>query len=198
MTAIIDPNEKPIVRPEIRVAVSVPTGDQLAAGFAYDLARMMAATAHQRHDIELRLHMTRDSVLPRARHDLVAWRSTPAARTSSFWTATCASRKTRSCDCSRTKSRSCGELRAAPLPDHADRVRFGRWAGVTSRMASTGSCRWRRLAWASCSWIWICSFRSLRRGSRSDTIVQVLRICGRGCIFLFTGSRARPFGPRRQ
>lgn len=67
---IIDPNAE-ANRPKIRIAVSVPTGDQLAAGFSYDLARMMAATAHQRHEIELRLHFVRDSILPRARHNLV-------------------------------------------------------------------------------------------------------------------------------
>lgn len=70
MTKIIDPNAE-ATRPKIRVAVSVPAGDQLATGFSYDLARMMTATAHQRHEIELRLHFVRDSILPRARHSLV-------------------------------------------------------------------------------------------------------------------------------
>jgi hypothetical protein len=70
VSKIHNPNAE-ATRPKIRVAVSIPAGDQLASGFAYDLARMMTATAHQRHDIELRLHMVRDSILPRARHDLV-------------------------------------------------------------------------------------------------------------------------------
>jgi hypothetical protein len=59
-------------RASIRVAVSVPTADQCSAGFTYDLARMLAVTSRQRADVELRLHFVRDSVLPRARHDLVA------------------------------------------------------------------------------------------------------------------------------
>lgn len=58
-------------RPLTRVAVSVPTGDTVAAGFAYDLARMMTATAAQHHDIELRLHFVRSSILPEARTELV-------------------------------------------------------------------------------------------------------------------------------
>lgn len=58
-------------RAPLRVAVAVPTGDQLAAGFAYDLARMMTVTAAQRRDVELRLFMARDSILPRGRHSLV-------------------------------------------------------------------------------------------------------------------------------
>lgn len=70
MTKIINPNAE-ATRPKIRIAVSVPAQDQLSTGFAYDLARMMAATAHQRHDIELRLHFVRGSVLPQQRHDLV-------------------------------------------------------------------------------------------------------------------------------
>lgn len=67
---ILDKDGK-TTRAPFRVAVSIPSGDQVAAGFSYDLARMMTATASQRKDIELRLHMTRDSILPRARHDLV-------------------------------------------------------------------------------------------------------------------------------
>lgn len=58
-------------RPLTRVAISVPTGDQVAAGFSYDLARMMAATASQRKDIELRLHYARSTILPEGRRDLV-------------------------------------------------------------------------------------------------------------------------------
>lgn len=70
MSKIVNPHAE-ATRPKIRVAVSVPAQDQVSAGFAYDLARMMAATAHQRHEIELRLHFVRDTILPRARHDLV-------------------------------------------------------------------------------------------------------------------------------
>lgn len=70
MTKLLNPNAE-AARPKLRVAVSVPTQDEVKAGFAYDLARMLAATASQRHDIELRLHFVRDTVLPRARHDLV-------------------------------------------------------------------------------------------------------------------------------
>lgn len=58
-------------RPSTRVAVSVPSGDSVSAGFAYDLARMMSATAAQRKDIELRLHFVRGTVLPQERHELV-------------------------------------------------------------------------------------------------------------------------------
>jgi hypothetical protein len=68
---IANPNAE-ATRPKIRVAVSVPAQDEMKSGFAYDLARMMTATAHQRHEIELRLHFVRDTLLPRARHDLVA------------------------------------------------------------------------------------------------------------------------------
>lgn len=67
--SIETPNAPP--RPRIRVAVSIPAGDTLSTGFAYDLARMMTATAHQRHEIELRLHVVRGSVLPESRHELV-------------------------------------------------------------------------------------------------------------------------------
>lgn len=70
VSKIIDPGAE-AKRPKLRIAVSVPTQDQLSAGFAYDLARMMTATAHQRHEIELRLHFVRDTILPRGRHDLV-------------------------------------------------------------------------------------------------------------------------------
>jgi hypothetical protein len=58
-------------RPLIRVAVSVPAQDTVAAGFAYDLARMMSATAARRPDIELRLHFLRGTLLPQSRHELV-------------------------------------------------------------------------------------------------------------------------------
>jgi hypothetical protein len=58
-------------RPSIRVAVSVPAQDTVATGFAYDLARMMAATSAQRKDIELRLHFVRGTLLPQSRHELV-------------------------------------------------------------------------------------------------------------------------------
>ena len=67
---ILDQNGKS-TRPRIRVAVSVPAGDQVHTGFAYDLARMMAATAAQRKDIELRLHFLRGTVLPQSRTELV-------------------------------------------------------------------------------------------------------------------------------
>lgn len=69
MSEIETPHEPP--RAPIRVAVSFPSGDSVAAGFAYDLARMMTATAHNRHDIELRLHAVRGSILPQSRHELV-------------------------------------------------------------------------------------------------------------------------------
>lgn len=58
-------------RPSLRVAVSVPSGDTVHTGFAYDLARMVGATAAQRRDIEIRLHFLRGTVLNSSRTELV-------------------------------------------------------------------------------------------------------------------------------
>lgn len=55
----------------IRVAVSVPCGDEVKSGFAYDLACMMAATALVRDDVELKLHFLRGTILPKQRDELV-------------------------------------------------------------------------------------------------------------------------------
>lgn len=60
------------IKPKLRVYVGVPSGDTVKAGFSYDLARMMAATAINRPDVELRLGMVQDSILPRGRSEIVA------------------------------------------------------------------------------------------------------------------------------
>lgn len=67
---VIDPTAE-AARPKIRVAVCIPARDDVAAGFAFDLARMVGATAAQRRDIEIRLFMNRSSLLPKQRHELV-------------------------------------------------------------------------------------------------------------------------------
>lgn len=67
---ILDQNGKS-TRPSIRVAVSVPAGDSVHTGFAYDLARMTTATVAQRRDVEIRLHFLRGTVLAQSRSELV-------------------------------------------------------------------------------------------------------------------------------
>lgn len=68
---VIDPNEARRTRPDIRVAISVPTQDHVAAGFAFDLAGLVGATATHRRDIEMRVHFNKGTLLPSQREDLV-------------------------------------------------------------------------------------------------------------------------------
>lgn len=53
------------------MAICIPCQSQVAAEFAYDLARLTTATAVQRPDIELRLFLHQGSILLNQRQDLV-------------------------------------------------------------------------------------------------------------------------------
>ena len=54
-----------------KVLIAVPCGDQVAAGFAQDLATLYAFTTYARPDTELALYFLRGTYLPRARAGLV-------------------------------------------------------------------------------------------------------------------------------
>lgn len=68
--SVIDPNAQHR-RADTRVAICVPCGDEVKAGFAFDLARMCAATAYNDPDVELRIFMGKSSLLVLGRHRLV-------------------------------------------------------------------------------------------------------------------------------
>lgn len=70
MTKVIDLNAR-AARSKTRVAICIPCQSQVAAEFAYDLARLTTATAVQRPDIELRLFLHQGSILLNQRQDLV-------------------------------------------------------------------------------------------------------------------------------
>lgn len=53
-----------------KVLIAVPCGDQVAAGFAQDLATLYAYTTYARPDTELSLYFLRGTYLPRARAGL--------------------------------------------------------------------------------------------------------------------------------
>lgn len=55
-------------KPAIRVCVSVPAGDMVKTDFAYDLARMIGATAYHRRDVQIQLAMQKSSILVLGRH----------------------------------------------------------------------------------------------------------------------------------
>lgn len=69
MSEIQPAQEKPLS--PIRVAVSIPCGDEVKTGFAYDLANLMCATVLSRDDVDLRLHVLRGTILPKSREELV-------------------------------------------------------------------------------------------------------------------------------
>lgn len=70
--SILNQDGKPIhSKPAIRVCVAIPSGDQVAAGFMYDLATMVGATMASRRDIDLRLSHVQGSIIHTARRDLV-------------------------------------------------------------------------------------------------------------------------------
>lgn len=54
-----------------RVAVSIPSGDDVKMSFAYDLSNLMCATAITRDDVELRLHNCKGTILHKSREELV-------------------------------------------------------------------------------------------------------------------------------
>lgn len=54
-----------------RIAVSIPCGDDVKTGFAYDLSNMMCATVLSREDVDLRLHTLKGTILPKSREGLV-------------------------------------------------------------------------------------------------------------------------------
>lgn len=70
MTEIIDPNAE-ARQAKTRVAICIPCGDEVKAGFAFDLARMTAATAYNDPGVEIRMFMGKSSILPLGRHRLV-------------------------------------------------------------------------------------------------------------------------------
>src|SRR3990167_5756236 len=67
MTALLDKHGAP----KVKVLVAVPCGDQVAAGFAQDLALLMGFTTFAKPDMELALAFLRGTYLPRARAVLV-------------------------------------------------------------------------------------------------------------------------------
>lgn len=71
--AILDQDGKPVTpeKPKIRVCVAIPSGDQVAAGFMYDLATLTGATMAARRDIDLRLSHVQGTIIHTARRDLV-------------------------------------------------------------------------------------------------------------------------------
>ena len=67
MTVLLDEHGTP----KVKVLVAVPCGDQVAAGFAQDLALLMGYTTFVKPDLEVRLDFLRGTYLPRARAALV-------------------------------------------------------------------------------------------------------------------------------
>ena len=57
-------------KPKYKVAICVPCGDQVAAGFAYDLSRLMSFTIAMEPEIELALIFQKSSLLPASRAGL--------------------------------------------------------------------------------------------------------------------------------
>jgi hypothetical protein len=55
----------------IRVTIAIPARDQVATNFMYDLTGMVAATARNRRDIELRLVVIKGTLIADQRHKLV-------------------------------------------------------------------------------------------------------------------------------
>lgn len=55
----------------IRVTIAIPARDQVATSFMYDLTGMVAATARNRRDIELRLVVNKGTLIADQRHELV-------------------------------------------------------------------------------------------------------------------------------
>jgi hypothetical protein len=55
----------------LRIAVCLPSGDHVAAGFAFDLARMVGYSAYKRPDLDVRLFSVKGTLLPEVRNDLV-------------------------------------------------------------------------------------------------------------------------------
>lgn len=70
---ILDQDGKPVEpeAPSIRVCVAIPSGDHVAAGFAYDLAQMVGATIGARRDIDIRIAHIQGTVIHKSRRDLV-------------------------------------------------------------------------------------------------------------------------------
>lgn len=60
-----------VTRPPIRVCVAIPSGDDVKAGFAYDLAQMVGATVAARPDIDIRLSNVQGTIIHKSRRDLV-------------------------------------------------------------------------------------------------------------------------------
>jgi hypothetical protein len=54
-----------------RIAVSIPAGDSVKTGFAFDLANMVGATAAMRDDVLIRIHTVQTSIIARSRESLV-------------------------------------------------------------------------------------------------------------------------------
>jgi hypothetical protein len=68
----IEPAEAPAQAvPPIRVCVAIPSGDHVAAGFAFDLANMVGATIATRKDVDLRLSNIQGTIIHKSRRDLV-------------------------------------------------------------------------------------------------------------------------------
>src|SRR3989304_3333481 len=63
MTALLDEHGTP----KVKVLIAVPCGDQVAAGFAQDLALLMGFTTFAKPDMELALAFLRGTYLPPAR-----------------------------------------------------------------------------------------------------------------------------------
>jgi hypothetical protein len=57
--------------PQIRVCIAIPSGDQVAAGFAFDLAQMVGATIGARPDIDIRIANIQGTIIHKSRRDLV-------------------------------------------------------------------------------------------------------------------------------
>lgn len=53
-----------------RIAVSIPCGDEVKTGFAYDLSNLMCATVLSRDDVSLYLHTVRGTIIPKQRDEL--------------------------------------------------------------------------------------------------------------------------------
>lgn len=70
--SVLDQDGQPVqTKPPFRVCVAIPSGDQVAAGFMYDLATLTGATMATRKDIDLRLSHVQGSIIHAARRDLV-------------------------------------------------------------------------------------------------------------------------------
>lgn len=71
--AIFDQDGNVVVNaaPDLRVCVAIPSGDQVAAGFAFDLAQLCGATVGARRDIDIRLAHVQGTIIHRSRRDLV-------------------------------------------------------------------------------------------------------------------------------